>query len=49
MKFLNNVKQNTKLKYFTNYIIVAVMLAVTLTMKLTGNLARSSATLLAQI
>lgn len=49
MKFLSNVKANTKPKYFTNYIIVLVMLAVTLTMKLTGNLARSNATLLAQI
>ena len=49
MKFLQNVKANTKPKYFTNYIIILVMLAVTLTMKMTGNLARSNMTLLAQI
>lgn len=49
MNLIKNIKANTKPKYFTNYIIVAVMLAVTLTMKMTGNLARSNATLLAQI
>ena len=49
MKFIQNVKANTKPKYFTNYIIILVMLAVTLMMKMTGNLARSNMTLLAQI
>lgn len=49
MKFLSNVKANTKPKYFTNYIIILVMLAVTLVMQMTGNLARSNMTLLAQI
>ena len=49
MKFLQNVKANTKPKYFKNYIIILIMLAVTLTMKMTGNLARSNMTLLAQI
>ena len=49
MKFIQNVKANTKPKYFTNYIIILVMLAVTLLMKMTGNLARSNMTLLAQI
>ena len=49
MNLIKNIKANTKPKYFTNYIIVAVMLAVTLTMKMTGHLARSNATLLAQI
>ena len=36
MKFIQNVKANTKPKYFTNYIIILVMLAVTLMMKMTG-------------
>ena len=49
MKFIQNVKANTKPKYFTNYIIILVMLAVTLLMKMTGNRARSNMTLLAQI
>ena len=49
MKFLQNVKANTKPKYFKNYAIILIMLAVTLTMKMTGNLARSNMTLLAQI
>lgn len=49
MKFLDNVKQNTKLKYFTNYIIIAAMFLLTIVMKMTGNLPRSTATLLSQI
>lgn len=49
MKFLDNVKQNTKLKYFTNYIIIAAMFLLTIVLKMTGNLPRSTATLLSQI
>lgn len=49
MKLFSNIKQTTKFKYFTNYIIIAGMLAVVLVLKATGNLARSNETLLAQI
>ncbi|MGN0469116.1 MAG: branched-chain amino acid ABC transporter permease [Acutalibacteraceae bacterium] len=49
MGYFKNVKQTFKLKDLTNYIIVGFILAFSLILKATGNLPRSSMTLLTQI
>lgn len=49
MGYLKNVKKTFKLKDLTNYIIIGIILALSLILKATGNLPRSSMTLLTQI
>ena len=49
MGYFKNVKKNFKFKDLTNYIIVGIILLLSLILKATGNLPRSSMTLLTQI
>lgn len=49
MKYFSAVKKNFKLKYYVNYIIVALALVVASIMQYSGLLRRSSANLLTQI
>ncbi|MGN1417904.1 MAG: hypothetical protein ACI4W6_01090, partial [Acutalibacteraceae bacterium] len=49
MGYLKNVKKTFKFKDLTNYILVGIILGLALILKATGNLPRSSMTLLTQI
>lgn len=49
MGYMKNVKKTFKFKDLTNYIIVGLILGLSLVLKVTGNLPRSSMTLLTQI
>lgn len=49
MGYMKNVKKTFKFKDLTNYIIIGLILGLSLVLKATGNLPRSSMTLLTQI